>query len=49
MSLLENRVSIENVSVVLGHSSVPITQRHYKPWVKTLQKKLEEEVWKAWA
>ena len=32
-----------------GHSSVRITERHYKPWVKTLQKKLEDEVRKAWA
>jgi len=36
-------VSIENVSVLLGHSSVRITERHYKPWVKTLQKKLEDK------
>jgi len=48
VSLLENGVSIENVSVLLGHSSVRITERHYKPWVKTLQKKLEDEVRKAW-
>ena len=49
VSLLEKGVSIENVSVLLGHSSVRITERHYKPWVKTLQKKLEDEVRKAWA
>lgn len=49
VSLLEKGVSIENVSVLLGHSSVRITERHYKPWVKTLQKKLEDEVKKAWA
>jgi len=49
VSLLESGVSIENVSVLLGHSSVRITERHYKPWVKTLQKKLEEAVRKAWA
>jgi integrase len=30
--MLENGVSIENVSVLLGHSSVRITERHYKPW-----------------
>jgi integrase/recombinase XerD len=48
VSLLENGVSIENVSVLLGHSSVRITERHYKPWVKTLQMKLEEEVRKTW-
>lgn len=44
VSLLEKGVSVENVSVLLGHSSVRITERHYKPWVKTLQKKLEDEV-----
>ncbi|MBI3492678.1 MAG: tyrosine-type recombinase/integrase [Acidobacteria bacterium] len=49
VSLLEKGVSIENVSVLLGHSSVRITERHYKPWVRTLQKKLEDEVRKAWA
>ena len=49
VSLLENGVSIENLSVLLGHSSVRITERHYKPWVKTLQKKLEDEVRKAWS
>ena len=48
VSLLENGASIENVSVLLGHSSVRITERHYKPWVKTLQKKLEDEVRKTW-
>jgi integrase len=49
VSLLEKGVSIEYVSVLLGHSSVRITERHYKPWVKTLQKKLEDEVRKTWA
>jgi integrase len=48
VTLLEAGVSIENVSVLLGHSSVRITERHYKPWVKTLQKKLEDEVRKTW-
>lgn len=48
VSLLEKGVSLEHVSVLLGHSSVKITERHYKPWVKTLQSRLEEEVKKAW-
>lgn len=48
VSLLEKGVSLENVSVLLGHSSVKITERHYKPWVKTLQAQLEQDVAKTW-
>jgi site-specific recombinase XerD len=48
VSLLEKGVSIENVAVLLGHSSVRVTEKHYKPWVKTLQTQLEEDVAKAW-
>ena len=46
---LEKGVSLETVSVLLGHSSLKITERHYKPWMKKLQTKLEEEVTKLWA
>jgi integrase len=49
VALLEKGVSLETVSVLLGHSSLKITERHYKPWVKKLQTKLEEEVTKLWA
>lgn len=47
--LLEKGVSIETVSVLLGHSSIGITLKHYRPWVKSLQDKLEREVASAWA
>jgi integrase/recombinase XerD len=49
VELLLSGVSIEHVSALLGHSSVRITERHYSPWVKTRQEKLEEEVQKSWA
>ncbi len=48
VELLLAGVPLDTVSILLGHSSVKITEKHYKPWVKTLQKKLEEEVRKAW-
>ena len=48
VSLLEKGVSIENVSVLLGHSSVKITERHYSPWVQTRQNQLEAAVKKTW-
>lgn len=48
VSLLEKGVSIETVSMLLGHSDIRITLRHYRPWVKSLQDHLEAEVRKAW-
>ena len=48
VELLLAGVPLETVSILLGHSSVKITERHYRPWVRTLQEKLEEEVKKAW-
>jgi integrase/recombinase XerD len=47
--LLEKGVSIETVSVLLGHSSIAITLKYYRPWVQSLQENLEREVARAWA
>jgi hypothetical protein len=52
ISLLENGPSTENVfraSYYSVTSQFAITERQCEPWVKTLQKKLEEEVRKAWS
>lgn len=49
VSLLQSGVSLETVSILLGHSSLKITERHYAPWVKSRQIALEEAVMKAWA
>lgn len=46
--LLSRGVSIEHVSVLLGHSSVQITQRYYAAWVAPRQLLLESEVSKTW-
>jgi integrase/recombinase XerD len=46
--LLSSGVSIEDVAVLLGHADVRITQRHYAPWVKVRQERLEEAVQRAW-
>jgi integrase len=48
VSLLLNGVSLENVSKLLGHSSVKVTERHYAPWVKARQTMLEAEVRRTW-
>jgi integrase/recombinase XerD len=48
VELLLAGVPLETVSTLLGHSSVKITEKHYKPWVRSLQRKLEEDVRRAW-
>jgi integrase len=48
VGLLQQGVSLEDVSVLLGHSSIRITERHYAPWVKSRQELLEAAVKKVW-
>ena len=48
VNLLQAGVPLETVSVLLGHSSIKVTERHYAPWVKSRQIKLEESIEKAW-
>lgn len=49
VSLLLEGVRIERVSVLLGHSSVRITEKHYAPWVKERQEQLEADVRRTWS
>jgi integrase/recombinase XerD len=48
VELLLSGVPIEDVSILLGHSSVRITERAYAPWVQARQQKLEAAVKKSW-
>jgi Site-specific recombinase XerD len=48
VELLLDGVPIERVAVLLGHSSVKITERHYAPWVKARQAQLEADLVSAW-
>ncbi len=41
-------VSIEDVSALLGHSSIKVTEKHYLPFVKKRQDRLEEAVKSTW-
>jgi integrase len=49
VELLLSGASLEHVSILLGHSSVKITEKHYAPWVHTRQAQLEEVVRRTWA
>jgi integrase len=41
-------VPIDQVSMLLGHSSIKITEKHYSPWVKARQEQLAASVRNAW-
>lgn len=48
VELLLAGVPIERVSVLLGHQSVRVTEKHYNPWVRSRQEQLEADVRNAW-
>jgi integrase/recombinase XerD len=41
-------VPLEQVSILLGHGSIKITEKHYAPWVKARQEQLTASVRKSW-
>ena len=48
VELLLKGVPMRRVSILLGHSSMAITERHYAPWVEACQTQLEADVEGAW-
>jgi len=48
VELLQKGISLETVSMLLGHTSIKTTQRHYAPWVKSRQDALETAVKLSW-
>ncbi len=48
VELLLAGVPIDQVSILLAHSSVKITEKHYAPWVKARQEQMEANVQRAW-
>jgi integrase/recombinase XerD len=49
VELLLAGTPIERVSMLLGHSSVRITEKHYNPWNRARQEQAEADVARAWA
>jgi integrase len=48
VDLLSHGVPIEDVAVLLGHSSSVITARHYNAFVQSRQERLEKNIERAW-
>jgi integrase/recombinase XerD len=49
VSLLLEGVPIERVSILLGHSSIKVTEKHYAPWIRERQEQAEADVRRTWA
>jgi len=49
VELLLASVPLDRVSVLLGHSSVRITERHYAPWTRSRQEQIEADLKAAWS
>jgi len=49
VELLLAGIPLDRVSILLGHSSIKITERHYSPWVRARQEQLEADVRRTWA
>jgi integrase len=49
VELLMAGTPLDRVSVLLGHSSVRITERHYAPWIRGRQEQLEADLERSWA
>jgi integrase len=44
VELLSSSVPIERVSILLGHSSIRVTEKHYNLWVRSRQEQLEADL-----
>jgi integrase/recombinase XerD len=48
VELLLVGVPMEQVSILLGHTNIRVTQQHYNPWVRDRQLQLEADLQRAW-
>jgi integrase/recombinase XerD len=49
VELLLAGVPLERVSILLGHTSIKVTERHYSPWIRERQEQAEADVRRTWA
>jgi hypothetical protein len=40
---------MDRVSVLLGHQSIRMTEKHYAPWTQSRQDQIEADLARAWS
>ena len=48
VELLLSGTPMERVSILLGHASIKVTEKHYAPWIRERQEQAEADVRRAW-
>ena len=48
VELLLAGVPIERLSMLLGHQSIRVTEKHYAPWTRSRQEQIESDLTAAW-
>jgi integrase len=48
VGLLQAGVSMDRVSVLLGHSTIKVTEKRYSPWLRARQEQLQADVRRTW-
>lgn len=48
IELLLAGVPMERISVLLGHTSIRVSERHHAPWVRARQEQREADVSHVW-
>jgi integrase/recombinase XerD len=48
IELLLTGVPLDRVSILLGHQSIRVTERHYAPWTRSRQEQLIADLERAW-
>jgi integrase len=49
VELLLSGVPLDRISILLGHQSIRITERHYAPWTRSRQEQIEADLERAWS
>ncbi len=48
VELLLSGVPLERVSILLGHTSIKVTEKHYSPWIRERQEQAEADIRRTW-